>query len=170
MNSNSDVKICVFSVSFDKLYTLLKHNDVFRCAAEYLHCKAEIIKDIPLLEKTTPPLLVSAQACVARSMEENWYGIVIVFLNFSVFFAHKEKHFRWILYTWRKQNEKYLEIFHSLQNFRSYNASMHGSVPSLLFLVKWGWILNAIRITSKIPTLAKISQQTIYACVKIFEG
>ena len=39
---------------------------------EYLHCKAEIIKDIPLLDKATPPMLVSAQACVARSMEENW--------------------------------------------------------------------------------------------------
>ncbi|KAJ7337078.1 regulator of G-protein signaling [Desmophyllum pertusum] len=43
-------------------------------SVEYLHCKADIIRDIPLLEKTTPPMLVSAQACVARSMEENWYA------------------------------------------------------------------------------------------------
>ncbi|XP_068697043.1 regulator of G-protein signaling protein-like [Montipora foliosa] len=43
-------------------------------AVEYLNCKAEIIRDIPTLDKVTPPMLVSAQACVARSMEENWYA------------------------------------------------------------------------------------------------
>lgn len=112
------------------------------CAVEYLHCKAEIIKDIPLLDKTTPPLLVSAQACVARSMEENWYWTHTDFFNFSVFFACKEKHFR------RKQNERYLEIFHIWENFRSYNASMYSLVPSLLLLVKWSCI-TAIKITLK---------------------
>lgn len=42
--------------------------------AEYLHCNAEIIRDIPILDKVTPAMLISAQACVARSMEENWYA------------------------------------------------------------------------------------------------
>ena len=45
----------------------------FSFSVEYLNCKAEIIRDIPTLDKVTPPMLVSAQACVARSMEENWY-------------------------------------------------------------------------------------------------
>ncbi|XP_057302153.1 regulator of G-protein signaling protein-like [Hydractinia symbiolongicarpus] len=38
-----------------------------------LKCNAEIIKDIPFLEKVTPAMLVSAQACVAKSLEENWF-------------------------------------------------------------------------------------------------
>ena len=37
-----------------------------------LKCEADIIREIPLMEKVTPPMLVSAQACVAKSMEENW--------------------------------------------------------------------------------------------------
>ncbi|XP_022110111.1 uncharacterized protein LOC110989791 [Acanthaster planci] len=38
-----------------------------------LQCDAEIIQDIPHLEKVTPQMLLSAQACVARSMEEKWF-------------------------------------------------------------------------------------------------
>ncbi|XP_038077121.1 uncharacterized protein LOC119744960 isoform X2 [Patiria miniata] len=40
-----------------------------------LQCDAEIIQEIPHLEKVTPQMLMSAQACVARSMEENWFGL-----------------------------------------------------------------------------------------------
>lgn len=39
---------------------------------EYLNCKADIIRDIPTLDKVTPAMLISAQACVSRSIEENW--------------------------------------------------------------------------------------------------
>ncbi|XP_033626065.1 uncharacterized protein LOC117289176 [Asterias rubens] len=38
-----------------------------------LQCDAEIIQDIPSLEKVTPPMLLSAQACVAKSLEEKWF-------------------------------------------------------------------------------------------------
>ena len=37
-----------------------------------LKCDADIIKEIPYMEKVTPAMLISAQACVAKSMEENW--------------------------------------------------------------------------------------------------
>ncbi|XP_015751662.1 PREDICTED: uncharacterized protein LOC107331568 [Acropora digitifera] len=43
-------------------------------AVEYLNCKADIIRDIPTLDKVTPAMLISAQACVSRSIEENWYS------------------------------------------------------------------------------------------------
>lgn len=42
-----------------------------------LKCEADIVKDLPTLEKPTPAMLLTAQACVARSMEEQW----LVFYN-----------------------------------------------------------------------------------------
>ncbi|XP_046843121.1 regulator of G-protein signaling 22-like [Xenia sp. Carnegie-2017] len=38
-----------------------------------LHCQADIIRDIPLIDHVTPAMLVSAQACVIRSLEEQWF-------------------------------------------------------------------------------------------------
>lgn len=37
-----------------------------------LQCEADVIRDIRFLDKVPPAMLVSAQACVAKSMEENW--------------------------------------------------------------------------------------------------
>ncbi|XP_048577113.1 uncharacterized protein LOC5521613 isoform X2 [Nematostella vectensis] len=42
-------------------------------AIENLQCKADIIREIPVLDKVTPAMLLSAQACVARTMEEAWF-------------------------------------------------------------------------------------------------
>ncbi|XP_071845917.1 uncharacterized protein [Apostichopus japonicus] len=38
-----------------------------------LQCDADVIQDIPMMEKVTPQMILSAQACVARSMEEKWF-------------------------------------------------------------------------------------------------
>ncbi|XP_066927988.1 uncharacterized protein [Clytia hemisphaerica] len=38
-----------------------------------LQCEADIIRDICLMDKVSPAMLVSAQACVAKSLEENWF-------------------------------------------------------------------------------------------------
>ncbi|XP_070576082.1 uncharacterized protein [Ptychodera flava] len=43
-------------------------------SGEALRCNAEVIKEIPKLTKVTPPMLLSAQACVVKSMEEQWFG------------------------------------------------------------------------------------------------
>ncbi|XP_072051983.1 uncharacterized protein [Amphiura filiformis] len=40
-----------------------------------LQCDADIVLDIPNMEKVTPQMILSAQACVARSMEERWFAI-----------------------------------------------------------------------------------------------
>jgi len=48
----------------------------FGPSAEYgkaLQCEADVIRDIRFLDKVPPAMLVSAQACVAKSMEENWF-------------------------------------------------------------------------------------------------
>ncbi|XP_065644584.1 regulator of G-protein signaling protein-like isoform X6 [Hydra vulgaris] len=39
-----------------------------------LNCNAEVISQIPLADKVTPAMLISAQACVAKSLEESWYS------------------------------------------------------------------------------------------------
>ncbi|XP_047130326.1 regulator of G-protein signaling protein-like isoform X2 [Hydra vulgaris] len=39
-----------------------------------LKCNAEVISQIPLADKVTPAMLISAQACVAKSLEESWYS------------------------------------------------------------------------------------------------
>nr|XP_054769531.1 uncharacterized protein LOC129277365 [Lytechinus pictus] len=39
-----------------------------------LNTDADIIADIPNMEKVTPQMLMSAQTCVAKSMEMKWYG------------------------------------------------------------------------------------------------
>ena len=39
-----------------------------------LKCNADIIKEIPYMEKVTPAMLVSAQACVSKTMEESWFA------------------------------------------------------------------------------------------------
>ncbi|XP_033125266.1 uncharacterized protein LOC117123459 [Anneissia japonica] len=40
-----------------------------------LQCNAEIIEDIPYLDKVTPQMIMSAQVCVAKSIEENWFEL-----------------------------------------------------------------------------------------------
>ncbi|XP_071958762.1 uncharacterized protein [Antedon mediterranea] len=40
-----------------------------------LQCSAEIIEDIPYLEKVTPQMIMLAQACVAISIEDNWFEL-----------------------------------------------------------------------------------------------
>ena len=39
---------------------------------EALQCTADVIKEIPRLERVAPAMLISAQSCVARSLEETW--------------------------------------------------------------------------------------------------
>jgi len=39
-----------------------------------LKCNADIIKEIPFMEKVTPAMLVSAQACVSKTLEESWFA------------------------------------------------------------------------------------------------
>ncbi|XP_065055598.1 regulator of G-protein signaling protein-like [Rhopilema esculentum] len=38
-----------------------------------LDCTADIVRDLPQMDKVTPAMLVSAQTCVTRSMEEKWF-------------------------------------------------------------------------------------------------
>ncbi|CAH1779331.1 unnamed protein product [Owenia fusiformis] len=40
---------------------------------EDLKCNADVIKEIPKLEKVTPSMLISAQTCVAHDLEERWF-------------------------------------------------------------------------------------------------
>ncbi|XP_071958760.1 uncharacterized protein, partial [Antedon mediterranea] len=40
-----------------------------------LQCSAEIIEDIPYLDKVTPQMIMSAQVCVAKSIEDNWFEL-----------------------------------------------------------------------------------------------
>ncbi|XP_002736161.2 uncharacterized protein LOC100376370 [Saccoglossus kowalevskii] len=38
-----------------------------------LECRAEVIGEIPKMTNVTPPMLLSAQACIVKSMDEQWF-------------------------------------------------------------------------------------------------
>ena len=52
-----------------------------------LNCPADIIKEIPRMEKVTPAMLLSAQSCVSKNMEETWFAKYLA--TFQVIFSRK---------------------------------------------------------------------------------
>ena len=40
-----------------------------------LDSNAEVIREIPKMDKVTPAMLVSAQSCIVRSLEQRWFNI-----------------------------------------------------------------------------------------------